>query len=74
MSDAAEEYKPGLTELRLNAKSNLTNLGEVFRRVEVLKAAFDKLADQVHICNEQATRNEEEIRLLKAKLYENGIR
>ena len=75
MSEAAkEEYQPGLTELRLNSKSTLANYSEMFRRLETLTIAHNNLAKAVEGLKKSREYDEQCIRNLQAKLYENGIR
>ncbi len=70
----SNDYQPGITELRINAKAAISGINSLAKRIE--EAEKKNTLHEAAISNLQGTVDlqTEKINTLLAKMYESGIR
>ena len=73
MSDK-KEHVPGLTELRINVKGFIAMADKISKDTTVMIQKVDGIEKQNSILTAENIEIKQQLQILQAKLYENGIR
>jgi hypothetical protein len=69
-----EEHQPGITELRINVKAAIAAANAFAKRLEVVETELRKTQELAAHTSQALDEQTKQMNVLKAKLYENGIR